>query len=388
MRARTRASLLIGLALSLVLAAGCGSNKDDSNTKTGASEPASGVQTAKAMVKEGYAGTHRELPTSGPTPKKAQKILVIACSQAAPGCAVPAAAMAEAGKVLGWRVTVFDGKLTPSVYASGVQQAISGHYDGIILNSVDCAPIKAPLAQAKAAGIKIVSFISLDCSDPSAGGGKPLFDGQLLFKDRVEYKANVQAQVSRLIAAYTIAKTDGKAKIVELREDDTASVKYNSIGFEKWIAKLCPDCKIYKTLFTGGDLLNGALQSKTSAALAAHPDANAVMAPYDASILLGIGAAVKASGRKLILTGNEGLAPNIALIKQGLQTMAVGFPDGWGGWGAIDEMNRALNNEPSVDEGIGNQIVDKDHNLPTKTAFFDADPIDYKAAYKKIWGVK
>ena len=70
--------------------------------------------------------------------------------------------------------------------------------------------------------------------------------------------------------------------------------------------------------------------------LTQHPDANVVMAPYDAAILLGMGAAVQqanAQGRKLILLGGEGLPPNIKLIKSGPADRRLRAPKHVGGLG-------------------------------------------------------
>src|SRR5919108_492939 len=85
-------------------------------------------------------------------------------------------------------------------------------------------------------------------------------------------------------------------------------------------------------------------------------------------------AAAKASGRKVILTGGEGLAPNIALIKKGVQDFAAGVPTGWVGWASIDGVSRMLDGQPQVDEGLGNGAVDRTHNLPTKTPYYDGNP--------------
>jgi ribose transport system substrate-binding protein len=100
-------------------------------------------------------------------------------------------------------------------------------------------------------------------------------------------------------------------------------------------------------------------------------------------------AAAKASGRKLLLTGGEGLAPNVALIRKRTQDYAAGVPSAWVGWAAIDGVNRMFAGKPQVDEGIGNQAIDTTNNLPTKTPYYDgnAKSQDYQSVYRKIWGV-
>jgi hypothetical protein len=49
-----------------------------------------------------------------------------------------------------------------------------------------------------------------------------------------------------------------------------------------------------------------------------------------------------------------------------------------------------LDNKPQVDEGLGNGGIDKAHNLPSATPFYDgnAKSLDYRTVYLKLWGVK
>jgi ribose transport system substrate-binding protein len=72
------------------------------------------VAAAKAFVDQAINGNDRPLPTSAPKPQPGKKVWVLLCSQAAEGCQVPAAGAAEAGKMIGWKMTVFDGKGDPA----------------------------------------------------------------------------------------------------------------------------------------------------------------------------------------------------------------------------------------------------------------------------------
>jgi ribose transport system substrate-binding protein len=387
-----------GLPLAVVAAAvafaGCGSGSDsDSGTTAGArtTTSASGggvVAEAKAALERQYAGTDRALPTSGPKAVRGKKVWVIPCSAAAAGCQGPAQAVVAAGKVLGWKMTLVDGKLDPNVYNAQIRAAIAARADAIVLVVIDCSLTQASLQAAHAAGVKLYGAYSLDCNE-AGGTGKPLFDAQVNYGTGT-YQEYV-ASYGRLAADYVIAKTDGKAKVVMMRENDTAVVRLTNDAFEREI-KRCAGCQLITVNFSGQDLIGGKLEAKTTTALTQHPDASAVMAPYDASILLGIGpavAAAKAQGRKIILTGIEGLAPNIELIKKGTQDMIAGVPNQWIGWAAADGLNRLLAGEPQVDAGIGTEVVDATHPVPTKTPYYDgnAKSADYRTNYERIWGV-
>jgi ribose transport system substrate-binding protein len=381
----------------LLLASACGGSDSPSSGSGSGGGSSDIVATAKAAVEANYKGQDRPLPTSGPKAPSGKNIWIISCTQAGPGCAIPAAGVKAAAETVGWRATVFDGKGLPDVYAQGIRTAITQKADAIVLDVVDCVAAQAALKEAKAAGVKLYAFYSFDCDDSLGGGGAPLFDATLLYNQGQAYASLVEDVYSKSIADYAIAKTDGKAKVIEFTEDDIIVGKHLYKGFEKELAK-CGGCKIVKQVpFTLTDLVTGKLPAKTSAALTQHPEANVVYGLYDAALTLGISQAVIQSGRNdaIVTLGGEGLPPNIQAIKAGKgQTMAAGSASERVGWATVDGLVRLFAGQPQVDEGLGIQTMDKDHALPVDPPYYDGNIgpdgkrlVDYKAAYKKLWGV-
>jgi ribose transport system substrate-binding protein len=389
-RAWARALMGAGMAATVVALGACGDAGKESQGSAAASDGGGSAAAAKANLRRNYAGTDRALPSSAPKPAPGKKVWIIQCSAAAEGCAAPAAGAAEAAKLLGWKPTLVDGKLDPAVYNAAVRDAIAARADAIVLTSVDCGLTKASLAAAKRAGVKIAGLYGLDCDDTFAGGGKKLFDAEVLYADGKTYGDWLAGPYAQSAADYVIAKTNAKANVVAMRENDVASVRHVSDGFEAR-TKQCTSCKLTTVPFTGADLVSGKLQAKVQTALTRNPQADVVFAPYDASVTLGIAAGVKASGRdkQILLVGGEGLTPNIKMIRSGSgQDFAAGAPARWAGWAVIDELNRAFAGQPLVDEGIGVRSIDAQHNLPTKTTFYDGNPkSDYEANFRRIWGV-
>jgi ribose transport system substrate-binding protein len=387
---RTLTTLVCVVATGAALAA-CGSD-NNSSTQSGNSGAAATKAATAAWVQpflaKSYAGTDGALPTSAPVPVKGKTVWILSCSQAAPGCATPAQSAAQAAAAIGWKAKIVDGKFNPTVWNTLVRSAAAAKADALILDAVDCAAVQSSLNAAKQAGVKIFSFYSFDCDD-SYTNGTPQFDGQIDWKPWKNYADFIENQVARTQAAYAISKTGGKAQVIQPYETDVAVAHHLADGYNRWIST-CKGCKVWKVPFTGADLISGKLQAKMAAALSKYPQANVVAAPYDATILLGIGPAVaqaRASGRKVLLTGGEGLAPNIGLIKKGVQDFAPGVPAAWVGWAAIDGVNRLLNGQPQVAEGLGNGAVDASHNMPTATPFYDGNKKsqDYRTVYKKLW---
>ena len=397
MRYLTKAAIPLAGAAMLLLTAACGGSSSGDTAGDSSTSPGV-VAAAKAAVAKNRQGTDRALPSSAPKPEPGKNIWVISCTQAGEGCSAPAAAAKEAGESVGWKMTVFDGKGSPDVYATGIRAAVADKADGIILDVVDCILVKSALEEARDAGVKIFAFYSFDCNDSLAGsGGEPLFDAEIDFgpaaKTWAEYVDNVY---SRAIADYIVAATNGKAKIVEFTEDDLLITRHYKAALEKHL-KDCSGCTIVKQvpITLAGDVLTGKLQGKAEAALTQNPQADVLYAPYDSILTLGVSQAVTASGRNddLLVIGNEGLSANIGFIRDDKgQDFVNGAPDAWVGWAAIDGINRVLHGQPQVDQGIGFQTLDREGPLPKKTTFYDGNidadgnpKQDYKANFQKIW---
>ena len=341
-----------------------------------------------------YAGTDRALPTSSPAPVAGKNVWVIPCAIAAEGCAIPANAIADAGKRIGWKVTVSDGGFDPTVQSNGIRSAIADHADAIVLIAVDCPNVSTAAQEAKDAGILLYSDFSLDCNEGTSG--PQLFDGWATFSpERTQYSAYLHDVRARVAVDWMITTVGTDAKILLVDQTDLLNAQIEKKAFQDLLAADCSSCVLSTVGFTGADLLSGNLRGIVAAALAADPSVQVVVAPYDASISLGIGPAVTAATIKPLVVGYEGLSANMAEIKAGGPTsLSTGFPSQWVGWQSVDELNRLFAGQPLVDQGMGWQAVDADHNIPTATTFYDgnvdksgAPKQDYQANFLKIWGV-
>jgi ribose transport system substrate-binding protein len=382
----------LGIAIGLT---GCGGGSDASPAASSSGSPQASsapiVAEAKAAVATYLEGTDRALPKTGPKGIKGKSIFAIPCLAAAPGCQLPLDAFRDAAKALDWKVTMVDSKGTPEGGSAAVDAAIAAKADGILLESISCLDVQAALKRAHDAGIKVYAIGGLDCDDPAVHAGGPLFDGQFSYGKYGKTSDWIKV-VWREIADYVIATTDGKARVIAPESlTPEISVKEGN-AFRSAMAR-CTTCKVYKLPFTLDDLSGNKLELKVGAALSAHPDANVVVGPYDAAVLLGIGNAVQTArnnGRKILLTGNEGLPAALDLVRKGILDMSAGSqPLRWTGWAAVDGMNRVFAGQPQVDAGFGVQLITKTQNLPS-TPYYDGNPRSsgYDENYKRIWGVQ
>jgi len=355
-----------------------GSASTTSSSATG--QPLSYFQKQLAR---NYKGRDRALPASAPKPQPGKKVWIISCGQAAEGCASGAEGATQAAKILRWKVTTYDGQFNPDRYNQGIQQAIAAKADAIVIDDFDCDPVKESLDQARAKGIKIFAWYAFDCNDRNPSE-KPRFDAQVNYGPYKTFKKYLYAY-GATVADWIVVKTKMRARTIAFNEKDIKVVQYLVAGFFKEFGK-CKTCKIVASQEITLADLGTTLQQKTQSLIAQHPEANSIEGMYDAAITLGIGPAVVASGRKdILVTGGEGFATNVELIRnQQGQHMFAGSASRWTGWAAMDGLNRLFHNQPQVDEGLGFRTGDIDHNLPPKGKGYDGT-VDYKKHYIKIW---
>ncbi|MDG4897632.1 substrate-binding domain-containing protein [Mesorhizobium sp. WSM4976] len=339
-------------------------------------------KAAFPSLEELYKGTYQGPPTSAPKPVTGKKIWVISCSQDVSLCAAQAQGITDAGKLLGWTTTVFDGKYDPATQGNGIRQAIAGKYDAVVIAGADCAGVKAPLEEARQAGMKVVGIEGADCSVTSPGE-QPLFHGEVSYVE-----GDVISWVKKYgewQADYIIARTKGKAKVIVFVSDEVLISKLNSEGT---IAELkrCSGCEVYEVKFSYASQ-GPELQQLAEQALLRFPDANGIAVPADSLILSGMGSAIEASGRDIIVMGAEGQQATMDLVRAGSKqvTAGVGIPSAWEGYSAVDMLNRLFQDKEPVGSGAGLQVYDKDHNAGTSGAF--SSSTDFIAGFKKAWGI-
>jgi ribose transport system substrate-binding protein len=308
-------------------------------------------------------------------------VWIIPCAEYAEGCEKPAEAAAQAARLLGWKATIVDGNFDPVTESADIEEAIAAKANAIITVAVDCPNVKEALINAKAAHIVTVSYIGADCNDPLVGG-------------QSEYSALVNLGMSfgkfyedfgKDQAAYIIASSNGKANIINLETSDIAD-RYLEKGFLDEIDQ-CTTCTVTNVPFVAADL-DGPLAQKAQTALVQDPSATWMHVPYDSAVQV-IANTLKGSGHGIKVTGAECLEPDLAYIRERIQTACVNATDfGWVGYAAIDTVIRLMDGEKTVPpSGIGTQVVDINHNLPAAGKPYTSG-INYVAAYKKSWGLK
>lgn len=389
MRYRYVTAALVAAALT---AAGCGSSGNGSATKSNSGGAATdGVAQATRAMEANFKGTDRALPTTGPAIVKGKTVWVIAADVRSPGAILPAQGAIAAAKVAGWQTRLGNGKSDPAAMNAQIRTALASRPDGIILSNIDCPLVRQSLTEAHRQGVPVFAIYSLDCDDPAYGGaGQPLFTATPNYGPYHTFAQWLEDGYAPSIADYVVAKTNGKAKVLAMRQDDVGAVKHIADGFARRLHERCPSCSLTDVTMSLADFTGGKFQAKAEAALTRNPQANVLMVPYDGAILLGLGAAAKSSGRDLLVTGGECFGPNLAQIAGGgPENVCGGAAAGWVGYVAIDGLNRIFAGEKTQpDSGIGWETIDRDHPSPSGQGPYDGNrSTDYAAAYQRIWHV-
>jgi len=376
------------------LASACAGTSNSANTTPGNNDNQAPTASAsssadQAVLDAVYKGTLTSPDTSSRPAVKGKKIVIISSGQSSISSSIPVNAAKDAAEAIGWGVTVYDAQLNPSTYPQLVSQAIASGADGIVLDAIDCSFVKSQLEQAKAKGIKVVPIYAYDCNDPYAGkGGAALFSGYTNYGPEANKNLGAFAEKYGFAQGQAaIAATGGKAKVIFFNDPEATVLHYTGTGFLNAI-KQCAGCKVVADVEFKGLVLGPTLAQRASSALLQHPEANVVKSPFTAATLLSIAPAIQQSGRgsKLYVMGGEGFQPELDLMRthQGVSAVMIS-PSDWTGWSAIDTLNSLFQGKAPAFSGLGWQLVDPSHNLPAAGPW--VSPIDFKAIYKKAWGV-
>jgi ribose transport system substrate-binding protein len=377
-------AVAIATAAALVVAA-C------STASTGGQSQATAAATGSASVdttalEKVFAGIETQPPTSAPSPARGKSVWWVSCGLSIPDCSVPAESAQAAAQKLGIDFHIADGKLNVGGGdAAAVRTALAARPDALIIHGISCPIIQQPLEEAKAQGVKVMGVESLDCSDT---GGPKLFTTEMNYTASAQSGKQYFEAWGKISADYVIARSGGRAVVINNEGVEPLQQAIND-GFLSEV-KTCGGCRIVDTVkFSSADLTpNGPWIQAFRSSLVRNPTATAVFFPFDVNIATAGGAqAIKDIGRNLISFGGSGQAPAVDLVRSGVITAITGAhsPE-WMGWAAVDAINRALNNQPTVPEGVGFRVVDAQHNLPSKPGAAYQTPIDFKAAYERAWG--
>ncbi|MEX3960539.1 sugar ABC transporter substrate-binding protein [Trinickia sp. EG282A] len=316
-------------------------------------------------------------PSSSPKPLAGKRIAVVSCCEAADGAARASRAMVEAGKALGWQVNVLDGRGDPQEQNKALNSAIDAKYDGIVLEFVDTTTVSDGVARAVKAKIPLITLGTLKNTP-----------------DTIPDVSWDYARHGEALANYMIWKSNGNVNALILLNTDLYVTRNGQwVGTKNVLTdpKKCKNCKVTVKEWPMANI-DTQPGSIATAALQANPKINWGWC-FDAC-MSRVSRALIASGlsSKMRGAGFDCNAESLQLIKDGqVEAVCAADPREWDAYAVIDNLNRLMRGQPTVNQGIPVRLFDKT-NISTLSDYEMSHGwqggYDFRAAYRKLWGVQ
>jgi ribose transport system substrate-binding protein len=328
-----------------------------------------------------YAGPQTEWhgPTTGPKLIPHKHVAFLSNDEQNDASHAWGEAIAEIGKKIGWDVIIIDGHGSPVGWQNGFNQAIALQVDGIV-TSADVPSLQPQVNTAKAKHIVVVGIHGTAFPGPQAQYG-------LFYNIQQDPR-----EIGRAQADWVIAHSNGTARVVVTShcEFQIACTKAHAVEAR---LKECKDCDVLE--FSNSPISEVAQRQPELVTAWVQkyglPIYVTSVADYTADYQVP---ALRAGGvdpSKAILVSADGNKSAYERIRSGnqYQQVTVAEPYGMEAHQAIDELNRAFQNQPPsgfvpapylvTPENINVEGGDKDTFIPSN---------HYAEHYLQIWGVK
>ena len=341
---------------------------------------ADAVADAMAMVDK-YAQkiTAWDGPTTGPKAATGKLIVVLAADMKNGGVLGVTTGVEEAAAKIGWEVRVIDGAGSVQGRTAAFGQALALQPGGIIINGFDSVEQQVSMAQAKDAGIAMVSWHASPTIGPDPDNG--------VF-------ANVSTDamvVSQAAADWAFADAGGKPGVVIFTDSTYAIAIAKADRMKAEIEAIggtvleYVDTPIAETS-TRMPSLTTALLQKYGAAWTHSLAINDIYYDFMGPALAAAG--IAGDGAPKSVAAGDGSQSAYQRIRAGqYQAVTVAEPLNLQGWQLVDELNRAMQGEAW--SGYTTPL----HVVTQANVAFDGgdknvfDPGNgYRDEYAKIWG--
>jgi ribose transport system substrate-binding protein len=337
------------------------------------------VEQAKADTAR-YSGpqTKWEGPTSAPKPDADKSIVYLSGDEQNDIAHLYGLYMKEAGEKLGWKVTVIDGKGSPTSWLSGMNQAIALKPAGIAMFA-DAASLKDPIKAGVAQGIKFVGL-------HAAGLPGPQPDLNLFVNIQEDPR-----EIGKAEAQWAVADSNGKARVVILTHNEYAIAEVKSMATKAAVEK-CAGCKVLEYVNSPASEAAQRQPQLTTSWVQRFgvPFYGTSVGDNDWDFAVPVLRAGGVDTAQVKLVGADGNRSAYDRIRKGgqYQEVTVSEPIELQAYQAIDELNRAFHGAPPSGFVQPPFLVTKD-NIHSeggdKNTFIPSN--DYKKHYLEIWGV-
>jgi ribose transport system substrate-binding protein len=350
------------------------------SSSAGADNSASGVAEAKKIVAQ-----YSQPPTwQGPTePVNVSKlsgknVVYISVSNGIPVLKYWSDKVkAIAKSVAGVNLDIVDAKGSVDEANKGFQQAIAQKADAVVLLAFSTKLFAAQIAQAKAAGIKVITAQS--GIPGKVDGGQ---DAEVSF----DYE-----QVGRLIGDWMVADSNGKGNGLVVSSDDVPASQPQAQATVAEVKRLCPTCDM-KIKDVQIPQWEASIPTLFQTTINSDPTRTYILPLYDGQALGGLGAIRTAGAASKVNVGafnaTPGIVEQLKDASSGLK-LDVGGQNEWWAYACTDTIFRVLSGTKPVENyHVGLRIFDKANAslIQGKNEFaWYGSAADYKAKFTALW---
>lgn len=375
---RLRAAACLGLSAAVLTACGAAG----STTDAGAAPHAHGSYTAlspDAAAARATTQTYTKQPSTFPVdatlPQPPSTGLVfgwLQCSSSV--CAQLTTFFQAAADVLHGKLLVVKSGPSSQELQTAMSSLVEQHPDAILLPSVQPQTLGTQIANAKKAGIPM---LSTGIMDPTGAG----LDGGTFGKPTA-------VLAGQLLADYVVAKHGDSARVVFYTTPELDFLTPLEAAFRDELEVVCPGCKertVNVPIATYGTTAPGLIVSD----LQAHPDTDVAVIGA-AAAASGLVSALKVAGIHVPFTGFSLTPSNLQDITAGSMEAGLGLDYPVIAWTMIDEALRLVQSaQLTTAEATGTTVVQwlTADNLHGDFAAGWTGYPDYQQKFKALWQV-
>ena len=373
----TRGVLAAIAALLLLVLSACGGSGSGSDASSSAKTDEAAVVAAQKRLEPfliPVEDTKIEVDTPlTKRPPTGKKVYVIRYNN--PAAALYDQGMKDAGKALGWDVTINPVDATdPQAIPNSMIRAVSQKVDYIVVTSSSIQAAGQGMEAAKKAGIPVFFGAGVDEPQGQANG---LYGNTL--------RTGTNAAVLALLD-HMIVESGGTGTALFVNAPDYPLLTPIDDSAKKHIAENCPKCSVDLLGIAAADL-GGDIASNIVAKIRQNPDIKYVI-PVSSILAIGLAPALKAAGLNDVQAYISGaVEANVKEIRNGTYPAGDLYPENDYPWLLFDQIARV---------SVGMDPLQKQHestNLliwTTKTVPDNQnswDPPNYQDEYKKLWQI-
>jgi len=341
-----------------------------------------GAQAAAQHIVEGFLGPVKFI-TPGPEIDASQfaedEIWIVSADLSIPFHQNIIKGWEEAAAAAGLKSQKCDGKGQQQEASRCVDQAIAAGADGVALLSVSPTFQVGAIERAKDASVPVIGMLT------TSSEHEP-WPGTACEATYSYYKSG------QLLAAYAIANTEGPVNGIFMDTSEYKEVAFEKKGYFDTFALLSPESTLQYADTLVGTMKTQA-QTQTPVLLQRFPDTNWFFPAYDVMATFVIPGVKEAGfGDKVRVASINAVNTNLQFIlDDNVQVADAGIPNNWMGWAGVDCMLRAMTDPAgAVTTETPFRLFDKSNlegvDVNDQEALFPG--VDYRAEYKKLWGIE